>query len=164
MTMRKHILAALAGAALTMGPGLMAQAEDALERVMAAGVLKVGLEAFVRWGPRAVERALEGGSDIFLDLKLHDIPNTVAGAAASAARLGVRYLTVHASGGPSMLRAAVDATEGRCGILAVTVLTHTERRSIPSLPVGGCRRLLHPPAEAFWRTRRAKFFRQSLCW
>ena len=72
-----------------------------------AGVLKVGLEAFVRWGPRAVERARDSGADIFLDLKLHDIPNTVAGAAASAADLGVRYLTVHASGGPRMLRAAV---------------------------------------------------------
>ncbi len=102
-----------------------------------AGVLKVGLEAYVRWGPRAVERARESGAEIFLDLKLHDIPNTVEGAAASAARLGVRYLTVHASGGPAMLRAAVAGAAGRCGILAVTLLTHLDRAELDSLDLPG---------------------------
>ncbi len=100
------------------------------------GVLKVGLEAYTRWGPEVVVEARRHAA-VFLDLKLHDIPNTVAGAAASAARLGVRYLTVHASGGPSMLRAAVEATEGRCGILAVTLLTHLDRGELDSLDLPG---------------------------
>ena len=104
-----------------------------------AGVLKVGLEAYVRWGPRAVERALESGARIFLDLKLHDIPNTVAGAVASAAGLGVTYLTVHAGGGLSMLEAAAAAAGDKVDILAVTLLTHLdgaelERLSIPGEP------------------------------
>ncbi len=98
-----------------------------------AGVLKVGLEAFVRWGPRAVEEARSSGARVFLDLKLHDIPNTVAGAARAAADLGVSYLTVHASGGRRMLAAAAAATEGRLGILAVTVLTHLDESDIGEL-------------------------------
>jgi orotidine-5'-phosphate decarboxylase len=91
-----------------------------------AGVLKVGLELFVREGPPAVALGTELGCDVFLDLKLHDIPATVDGAVASAAALGARYLTVHASGGPRMVEAAVRraATDNpRLTILAVTVLT-----------------------------------------
>jgi orotidine-5'-phosphate decarboxylase len=88
------------------------------------GVLKVGLEAFVRFGPPAVERARGAGAAIFLDLKLHDIPNTVAGAVGSALDLGADLLTVHAGGGPAMLEAAVAAARGQVAILAVTVLTH----------------------------------------
>ena len=86
------------------------------------GMLTVGLQAFVRWGDAGVEHATAHGR-VFLDLKLHDIPATVAGAVDSAARLGVSWLTVHASGGPAMLEAAVDAAAGRVQILAVTVLT-----------------------------------------
>jgi orotidine-5'-phosphate decarboxylase len=85
------------------------------------GLLKVGLEAFAAHGPAAV-RAAGQHAPVFLDLKLHDIPTTVAGAAAAAARLGVAMLTVHASGGEAMLRAAVDAAAGLT-VLAVTVLT-----------------------------------------
>ncbi|HZF69089.1 MAG TPA: orotidine-5'-phosphate decarboxylase [Gemmatirosa sp.] len=84
---------------------------------------KVGLELFTAEGPRAVAALRDRGADVFLDLKLHDIPNTVAGAARSAARLGVRLLTVHASGGSPMVRAAVQAAGEECGILAVTLLT-----------------------------------------
>ena len=91
----------------------------------ACGFYKVGLELFTAAGPAVVEALRARDLDVFLDLKLHDIPNTVAGAARSAARLGVRLLTVHASGGGAMVRAAVEgfgATDGG-GVLAVTVLT-----------------------------------------
>jgi orotidine-5'-phosphate decarboxylase len=101
------------------------------------GVLKVGLEAFVRFGPAAVERARRAGGRIFLDLKLHDIPNTVAGAVRSALELGADYLTVHAGGGPAMLEAAARAADGRVAILAVTVLTHLDERELARLALPG---------------------------
>ena len=72
------------------------------------GVAKVGLSLFVEHGPRAVEEFLRRGARVFLDLKLHDIPNTVELAAARAGALGVSYLTVHASGGSAMVKAAVQ--------------------------------------------------------
>ena len=88
---------------------------------------KVGLELYTAEGPDVV-RWLRGlGKDVFLDLKFHDIPNTVRGACRSAARLGVRLATVHAYGGPTMLAAAVEGAGDQgpsgCGILAVSVLT-----------------------------------------
>jgi orotidine-5'-phosphate decarboxylase len=101
-------------------------------------VAKVGLELFVAEGPPVVRAVLDEGLAVFLDLKLHDIPNTVAGAAERAGALGVHLLTVHAEGGPEMVAAAVEgfsagaATRARAvpetpwlssGILAVTVLT-----------------------------------------
>ena len=101
------------------------------------GVLKVGLEAYVRFGPAAVERARAAGGRVFLDLKLHDIPNTVAGAVAAAAELGVDYLTVHAGGGPAMLEAATRAATGRVRILAVTVLTHLDAGELARLDLPG---------------------------
>ena len=67
---------------------------------------KVGLELFVAEGPRVIEPLVSAGYNVFLDLKLHDIPNTVAAAARSAAQVGAKLLTVHASGGPAMLEAA----------------------------------------------------------
>ncbi len=86
-------------------------------------VVKVGLELFCRTGPSVVETVRGGtGVGLFLDLKLHDIPNTVAGAARSVARLKPMYLTVHASGGADMVRAAVEAAPD-VTIAAVTVLT-----------------------------------------
>jgi len=84
---------------------------------------KIGLELFSSEGPPVVRSVLEEGSDVFLDLKFHDIPNTVRGATRSAAGLGVRLLTVHAGGGRAMLEAAVDGAGDGCGVLAVTVLT-----------------------------------------
>ena len=87
---------------------------------------KVGLQLFVREGPPVVQWLRDQGKKVFLDLKLYDIPNTVRGAAASAAALGADLLTVHAVGGDAMLRAAVDGAAeqgGTMGILGVTVLT-----------------------------------------
>jgi orotidine-5'-phosphate decarboxylase len=90
------------------------------------GVAKVGLELFVAAGPGVVGPLLQAGFSVFLDLKLHDIPNTVCQAAARAAHLGASYVTAHAAGGREMLEAAVEGfgsagTSG--GVLAVTVLT-----------------------------------------
>lgn len=101
------------------------------------GVLKVGLEAFVRWGPPAVAQARRHARRLFLDLKLHDIPNTVAGAVASACDLGVDYLTVHAGGGPAMLAAGAAAARGRLELLAVTVLTHLDAGELERLEMPG---------------------------
>jgi orotidine-5'-phosphate decarboxylase len=86
--------------------------------------MKVGLETYLRDGEAAVHAAREasGGRDVFLDLKLHDIPNTVAGAARSVFHLAPAYLTVHASGGAAMVRAAADALPDT-RVTAVTVLT-----------------------------------------
>lgn len=100
----------------------------ALARAIAPEVqgLKLGLEFFVANGPQGVAAIQELGLPIFLDLKLHDIPNTVAAAVRSAAGLGVRYLTVHASGGRAMLEAAATAAAAVPAaprLLAVTVLT-----------------------------------------
>ncbi len=84
---------------------------------------KVGLELFTREGPGVV-RALHGRRKrVFLDLKLHDIPNTVAGAVRAAVELDVALLTVHAGGGRAMLEAAAEAASGSLRLLAVTVLT-----------------------------------------
>ena len=108
------------------------------------GVLKVGLEAYVRWGPPAVEIARRHARAIFLDLKLHDIPNTVAGAVRSARELDVDYLTLHAAGGPAMIAAAAEAADGRVALLAVTVLTHLDEATLErlDLPGGSSRRAL----------------------
>jgi orotidine-5'-phosphate decarboxylase len=101
------------------------------------GALKVGLEAFVRWGPPAVEEARRQARAVFLDLKLHDIPHTVAGAVGAARELGVDYLTVHAGGGPAMLAAAAEAAAGRLTLLAVTVLTHLDAAELVRLDLPG---------------------------
>ncbi|MBM3536348.1 MAG: orotidine-5'-phosphate decarboxylase [Alphaproteobacteria bacterium] len=88
--------------------------------------LKLGLEFFVANGPQGV-RAVAGPSPLFLDLKLHDIPNTVAGGVRSACSLNPKFLTIHASGGEAMMRAAAEAAKAagssRPNLLAITVLT-----------------------------------------
>lgn len=103
------------------------------------GLVKLGLEAFTRHGPDLARAVAEAASrPVFLDLKLHDIPNTVAGAVASARALGVAMLTVHASGGPAMLRAARDAagTDGPL-LLAVTVLTSLDDAALAATGIAG---------------------------
>ncbi len=103
------------------------------------GCFKIGHELFVREGPRLVEELRSRDEKIFLDLKLHDIPNTVAGAVRSACSLGVQMLTLHASGGRKMLEAACRATEGVAHppmLLAVTALTSLAQPDIEDLGVG----------------------------
>lgn len=91
---------------------------------------KVGSELFTASGPSIVEAIRETGCDVFLDLKLHDIPNTVAAAMRRIRGMGVRLATVHASGGRPMIEAAVEAGGEECGVLAVTVLTSLNSASL----------------------------------
>jgi orotidine-5'-phosphate decarboxylase len=84
---------------------------------------KVGSELFTASGADIIQWLRDTGCDVFLDLKFHDIPNTVAGAMRNVSKMGVRLATVHASGGSKMMDAAVEAAGDTCGVLAVTVLT-----------------------------------------
>src|SRR5215208_675453 len=91
-----------------------------------ASIFKVGKQLFTAEGPQVVRDLVASGRKVFLDLKFHDIPNTVAGAVQSASVLGVSMLTVHASGGAKMLKAAAEASaasKSKLLVLAVTVLT-----------------------------------------
>jgi orotidine-5'-phosphate decarboxylase len=104
------------------------------------GWLKVGLEAFVAHGPRLVGEIAEFGPQVFLDLKLHDIPATVRRAAANCADCGAAMFTVHTGGGRSMLEAAVEgANDGARAnaprVLAVTVLTSLDRAALAELGI-----------------------------
>ena len=100
-------------------------------------VVKVGLEVFLRDGHRSVEVARgASGCDIFLDLKLHDIPATVAGAARSVASLAPRFLTVHAGGGPDMVAAACRALP-ETAVTAVTVLTSLNQAQLTAMRWSG---------------------------
>ena len=101
--------------------------------------VKVGSELFTSAGPAVVESLVASGFEVFLDLKFHDIPNTVASACAAAARLGVWMLNVHASGGNAMLRAAREAIppgDGAPKLIAVTVLTSMAARDLAEIGIG----------------------------
>jgi len=87
------------------------------------GFFKIGLQLYIAGGPDIVRGVLATGAKVFLDLKLHDIPNTVGKAVESAHRLGVQMLTIHLSGGEEMIRAAIDGRQHDMSILGVTVLT-----------------------------------------
>lgn len=127
------------------------------------GVAKVGLELFSANGPEAVGALNELGYDVFLDLKLHDIPNTVHGAARVLGAIGVKYLTLHAFGGSAMLRAGVEGLgEGAEGAglpspiaLAVTILTsdgdappHILGKRVAAALEGGCGGLVCAASDA----------------
>jgi orotidine-5'-phosphate decarboxylase len=111
----------------------------------ACNFYEVGSELFTTAGPPIVSRLRERGSEVFLDLKLHDIPNTVASAVRVIASLDVRLTTVHASGGRSMLEAAVEAAVeaagDRCGVFAVTILTSLDAGAVAEVTGG------HAPVE-----------------
>lgn len=103
------------------------------------GTFKIGLEQYVRFGAPIVELAKKSGRSIFLDLKFHDIPNTVAQAVTAAADLGVDYLTVHTQGGIEMMRAAKQAAlqaqqqgKKRPAIIGVTILTSISQEALSS--------------------------------
>lgn len=103
------------------------------------GWFKVGLEAFAAEGPGLVSEVAATGARVFLDLKLHDIPATVAGAVAAAARSGAAIVNVHALGGRAMLEAARDAAS-RAGLerlIAVTLLTSIDAQALADLPMAG---------------------------
>jgi orotidine-5'-phosphate decarboxylase len=119
----------------------------AMARLLApeAGVLKVGLEAFVAEGPTLVRDLVASGADVFLDLKLHDIPNTVSKAAAAAMRTGASIVNCHAAGGTEMMKAfgegcrAGAAKAGRAApkLIAVTVLTSLDGAALSAIGLTG---------------------------
>ena len=98
---------------------------------------KIGLQLYTAAGPAIVQAVAASGAKIFLDLKLHDIPNTVAKAVASAGELGVQMLTVHLSGGSAMLKAAVEAKPPQLSLLGVTVLTSATQETLGEAGVDG---------------------------
>lgn len=119
---------------------------------------KVGSALFCRQGPQAVRDLKNRGLNVFLDLKFHDIPNTVALSVGAACELGADYCTVHSSGGSAMLRAAAEASrahEIRCKVLAVTILTSrggdvedAVRRAAELAQESGCDGVICSPHEA----------------
>jgi orotidine-5'-phosphate decarboxylase len=113
--------------------------------------MKVGLELYLSAGSRVIDDLREQGFSVFLDLKLHDIPNTVAGAVRAAARAGASLLTVHAAGGPAMLRAAAEAAaeaKDPPHLLAVTVLTSMDVAELSAIGIA------QSPAEQVLRLAR----------
>ena len=118
------------------------KAEDALALVRTlrgrVGLFKVGSQAFTAAGPELVRQIVDEGERVFLDLKFHDIPNTVAGAVASAARLGVSLATIHGLGGRAMLEAAVGALPAMgTRLLAITILTSHDDDTLGEIGLGG---------------------------
>jgi orotidine-5'-phosphate decarboxylase len=135
--------------------------EDEAKRLVevlwdSVGMFKVGLELFVRCGPRIVNFiTAEKSADVFLDLKLHDIPATVGRAMAGIAELNVKLTTVHCGESPRMLEAAVAASRGRVGVLAITVLTSVSAADVAaSGPAGELAQLV---------LRRAQLAQQAGC-
>ena len=104
-----------------------------------AGLYKIGSQLFAAGGPDFVRELVRGGRRVFLDLKFHDIPNTVASAVAAAAELGVSFVDVHASGGGAMIEAAVRAlgSHRKTQLLAITVLTSHRPETLAEIGVTG---------------------------
>jgi orotidine-5'-phosphate decarboxylase len=114
------------------------EARDLVQQIGdAAGLFKVGLQLFTAEGPAFVRELVSSGRKVFLDLKLHDIPNTVGQAVKQAVELGASMLTIHGSGGTAMLKAAADEAAGRVTLLAVTVLTSMNDDDLQEVGVAG---------------------------
>ena len=136
---RSSLIVALDFDSLTTAAKFAKQVADVV------GMCKIGSQLFTSAGPEAVRQIAELGAGIFLDLKFHDIPNTVAGAVlASAAMPGVQLVNVHALGGTTMLRAAAQAVSAgvpmgadRTRLLAVTILTSMDQKSVREVGVSG---------------------------
>ena len=99
-----------------------------------AGVLKIGLQAFIANGPALVREVVARGERVFLDLKIHDIPNTAKHAVREAAALGAAMLTVHTTGGDAMLRASTDPS---LLVLGVTILTSMDEQELAGVGIAG---------------------------
>ena len=117
----------------------VATKEKALELVQELreqiSFFKIGLQLYTAEGPEIIRAVLATGSKVWLDLILHDIPNTVAGAVKSASHLGVHMLTIHLSGGSEMIRAATDARANDVVILGVTVLTSATEQTLREIGI-----------------------------
>ncbi|MEY2561664.1 MAG: orotidine-5-phosphate decarboxylase [Verrucomicrobiota bacterium] len=98
-------------------------------------IYKIGLQLYTVAGPAIVQAVAATGAKIFLDLKLHDIPNTVAKAVTAAGEMGVHMLTIHLSGGSAMLRAAVEAKPPALSLLGVTVLTSASQETLGEIGI-----------------------------
>src|SRR5213075_1491034 len=106
---------------------------DALREQIA--FFKIGLQLYTAEGPEIVTSVTAAGANVFLDLKLHDIPNTVAKAVESASNLGIQMLTIHLSGGSEMIRAATAARTNNISILGVTVLTSATEQTLREIGI-----------------------------
>jgi len=116
----------------------LASGRSLLDRVEGrVGLVKVGLELFTACGPPAIEIVKQRGLGVFLDLKLHDIPATVAGAVRSARSFGVSMLTVHTGGGREMLARASDEAGDEICVLGVTLLTSLGAEDLPPTAISG---------------------------
>jgi orotidine-5'-phosphate decarboxylase len=130
---RQHLIVALDVSSAAAARKIVAAVGDS------AFCYKVGMQLYTAEGPQVVRDLVASGRKVFLDLKYHDIPTTVASAVREAAHLGVSMLTVHASGGGKMLRAATDAAAVNPAliVLAVTVLTSLDDRDLDKLGIHG---------------------------
>jgi orotidine-5'-phosphate decarboxylase len=117
-----------------------AAAAHAIARRLAGevGMFKVGSQLFTAAGPAIVRDLVAAGQQVFLDLKFHDIPNTVAGGVAAAAELGASLVTIHAAGGAAMIQAAAEAARGTSTrVLAITVLTSLDASTLAAIGLDG---------------------------
>jgi orotidine-5'-phosphate decarboxylase len=121
------IIVALDVATTKEAMGLVAQLRDQIS------FFKVGLQLYTAAGPEIVQKVATSGAKVFLDLKLHDIPNTVAGAVAAAGQLGVQMMSVHLSGGRAMLDAAVAAKSSDLMLVGITLLTSVDAETLQEI-------------------------------
>jgi orotidine-5'-phosphate decarboxylase len=130
--MKSPVIVALDYPEFAMATAMLDRLDPAMTRV------KVGKEMFTRFGPAMVEACMQRGFEVFLDLKFHDIPNTVAGACRSAADLGVWMMNVHASGGRRRMEAAAEAIQSSSAkLIGVTILTSLSQEEIAEIGYSG---------------------------